>query len=995
MSQQSGPGDPNLMTSNQNSKVPMVAETMPQAAVEAAADVAVGAVAGTAAAAAALRVRDVATSRLEVAAAAIEKKAGKKSAKKFPVWRAAGPWLEAMGHRALAQLEPHLTLERLTLALGLLVLLAGLAVMGPTAGPAPLLVAVGAAFLLFGVVLASPSSRQANAGSASGTVLARVLGLVEGIERRIEEFKDTQWELRENEARYRDLLDNQHDVIVRRDAEGRLTFVNRAFCLVFGVAGAQVLGKPFTPDVIEGDDPGGFTLPAHASAGGARRRYQQQVATSRGPRWFVWEDHGIPGQDLALREVQSLGRDVTEQRAADAELAEARDAAEAANRAKSRFLAVMSHEIRTPMNGILGMTSLLNETELSPEQRTYAGAISQSSKTLLNLIDEILDFSKIEAGRVDLQPAPFALEDFVQSAVELLAARAHEKRLEIAWIIEPGLPRHLTGDEARLRQILLNLIGNAIKFTDKGGVLVTVGEAREPNAGAGLGTGPGAGLTAPTLGLKIAIKDTGIGLSPAAQTKIFGEFEQADVSRSRRHGGSGLGLAITKRLAAAMGGRIDVDSAPGCGSTFTITLRLARTAERMTLGDGWPSTVAPRRVLVRLERGMETQALVVALQSQGHTVSEATAEAAAAVIATAHAEGRPFDTVIADAGGPPLQAGRLLSQARGAGEHARDVRGIVLIGRSQRADLKSFRGHGFDAYLVRPVRPSSLFAQLSSAPAQALPQPQSLPQQPPGRSPGTLGDTMGGTSAGPMARGITAGTKPGNGGVPPRSLRILLAEDNDISALLAVKMLEKAGCEVVHARCGVSAVEAYRETLAQAEVPAFDLVLMDVHMPDMDGLEATRAIKDLGAAFAARQTAELAAQLSTSMASTSMASSYPASAIPPADRGGASAVATATVATATVATATVVNAACVMAQTAHGPAGATGARIGDGARIGPPIIALTANAFAEDRKQCLHAGMDDYLAKPFERAELDQIIDKWCRPDARPLNHGAIEEYAA
>jgi PAS domain S-box-containing protein len=672
----------------------------------------------------------------------------------------------------------------------------------------------------------------------------------ERLERGLEALKDIQWEIRENEARYRDLLDNQADVILRRNAEGHLTFVNQAFCRLFGLERSMVLGRAFSPRVFAGDK----ATPLAPGSELRQQRYVQQIQTVLGPRWVEWEEHSVPASDAAIPEVQCLGRDITERRRTEAELREARKQAEAANRAKSRFLAAMSHEIRTPMNGILGMTSLLEDTDLSAEQHTYAHAIERSARTLLTLIDEILDFSKIEADKLQLNSAPLILDECVQGVVELLAPKAYEKGIDVGWAVDPALPRPLLGDEVRVRQIVTNLLGNAIKFTDSGGVLVTVGRS--------LTTKPVAEKD--DLEVAIAVEDTGMGIAPETLPSLFSEFEQAEDAVRRRQGGTGLGLAISRRLARAMGGDILVMSTTGCGSTFTATLRLKRAPGATGAAELADPLAAAQHVLLALDRAIERRALRLSLEGAGIPTEESAIASAVDMVTAAAKEGEPFTRIIVDSRNGCQAAARLLSHARASG----GVHGVIVLDTAAKADFAQFRDAGFDAYLLRPVRPQSVLMHLgagheTSEPAQAAP-----------------------------ARPIQFLTAPS----------VLLVEDNDINALLARRMLEKVGCNVQHCINGREAVEAFKRVLAGAD-RCYDLVLMDAHMPVLDGLEATRAIKALYAA--------------------------------------------------------------------------------QDAATAPPIIAVTANAFDEDRRRCLEAGMDDYLAKPFDREALHRLLECWCGDGAR------------
>ena len=746
------------------------------------------------------------------------------------------------------------------LACGMLLAAAGGLLAGGLLGSGVAGAAIGIGLIGAGGVAAYAGRTAAATGDANAK---RVQALGDRLEHGIERLKDLQWQLRDDETRYRDLLDSQTDIITRTDAQGRLTFVNRAFCRTFGVEAGAVLGTTFRQDVLQG------ALPANAGAGDPQRRHRSeaQITTQSGPRWFALEQYAIAGADGAVHEMQCIARDVTDQRRVEAELAAMRDEALAANRAKSRFLAAMSHEIRTPMNGILGMTGLLLDTGLSAEQCSYAHAIDHSAKTLLTIIDEILDLSKIEAGKLDIHPVPFPVDDCVQSVIELLAPKAHEKGLELVWHVEPGLPGILIGDETRVRQILLNLVGNAIKFTDHGGVVVRVGH--RPVAD---------GRTT----LILEVRDTGVGIAPDQVGALFAEFEQTEDTVRRKRGGTGLGLAISRRLARAMGGDIDVASTAGAGSVFTARLQMAVAAVSRPLLPVHAG-MSPCRVILALDTGIERQVLADSLTALGITTTVARTTDAPSVIDTMMRQFADIDAILVDASAGPGAAGRLLAKTRAVAN--RPVRGVVLIDQLGRNALAEFRTAGFDAYLIRPVRPMSLLSQLGLVAASDWPAPSHSSTR---------------AKAEP-AMGANAGAR-----------NILLVEDNDINALLARRVSERAGCTVIHAKSCPEALAHCTARLRDDGAP-LDLVLMDIHMPEMDGYEVTARLKRVFASA--------------------------------------------------------------------------------GRRV-PPIVALTANAFAEDRKRCLEAGLDDFLAKPFDRSELEALLDKWCGACAVSRD-GTLDEFAA
>jgi PAS domain S-box-containing protein len=596
-------------------------------------------------------------------------------------------------------------------------------------------------------------------------------------EERGEKLADENWELLEAKERAKSLLETQGDLIVRRDANGRITYANDAFCALAGQPHETLIGSDVVLEVVEQ----GKITPLLDGT----RVHDQKIMTAAGPRWLAWREVIVPVNDDDCTEVQSVGRDITERVNAERALGVARDAAEAANRAKSRFLAMVSHEIRTPLNGILGMTDLLLDTPLTPEQTTYVRAAKTSGNNLLSLIEEILDFSKIEAGKLDMVARPFLLTTLVEEVVELLAPRAQAKALEIACDVDERLPERVIGDDARLRQVLLNLAGNAIKFTEQGGVSVMV----EPGTG--------------TDEVVFSVRDSGIGIAPEQQTRIFLEFEQADSGSTRKFGGTGLGLAISQRIVEHMDGSIAVESAPGEGATFRVILPLKR-AEAAQPGFTAPQ-LAGCNVLIAAPATVAGALVARRLTRWGANVVVAPEKAAVKELYE-----RRWDALIVD-----RALGAAVTAAFAVSAGNRVARRIVLLKPGERPELAALKDAGFTGYLVKPVRAASLKAQLETA-----------------NSFDAVALTDNGTAdAAPNTK--TAEARKG--------FKILIAEDNDINALLARSLLVKLGHWPTIAANGTAAIEAW--TAAQREGAPFDLVLMDLHMPGIDGMEAARRIR--------------------------------------------------------------------------------------------------------------------------------------------------------
>jgi PAS domain S-box-containing protein len=651
------------------------------------------------------------------------------------------------------------------------------------------------------------------------------------LKREIEALRAERRALGAAAERARSLLEAQGDVIVRRDADARITYANDAFCTLMGRTRAELIGTRFFPAVLQQG--------ALAVQDDGTRLHDQELKTANGARWIAWREAAVPGS--AGGDVQSVGRDITERVRNAQALREARDQSEAANRAKSRFLAMVSHEIRTPLNGILGMSDLLLDTALSAEQTTYARAVKTSGDALMSLIEEILDFSKIEAGKLELEPQPFALRTLVEDVAELLAPRAQAKGLEIAVFVDDAVPLAVVGDATRLRQVLLNLTGNAIKFTENGGAAIVVERGQKPDT------------------VSFAVRDTGIGIAEDTQQRVFLEFEQGEGGPTRRFGGTGLGLAISKRIVERMGGTISLTSTPEAGSTFCFSVSLPN-ADASAVPLPAPRLDATS-ILIVAPGPVEAPLIARRLGCWGARTCLVNDERVAAALLPE----RPWDAIVVDhaLGTPALEV---------LARHATVRERIVVLTPADRGDWPALQSAGFTGYLVKPVRPASLAARLSGeAHREAVAAP-------------ALADA--------------ADDEPASAG----GLAVLVAEDNEINALLTRALLVRLGHRPTLAANGAIAVESF--VAARAAGVAYDLVLMDINMPELDGLEATRRIRVIETAAGAPQT---------------------------------------------------------------------------------PIIALTANVFAEDREACFAAGMNAILVKPLDRERLADALARRNNPQTNPL----------
>ncbi|KFC66947.1 Multi-sensor hybrid histidine kinase [Bosea sp. LC85] len=593
----------------------------------------------------------------------------------------------------------------------------------------------------------------------------------------LEKLTDRLWALADSEERYRSLIEAQGDLIVRRN-ESSIVYANAAYAALLGATESEVIGSHTAPRVIE-------SRPAQALTDGTRIFDECIASPEGGERWISWVETVVPVA-LGKTVLQRVGRDISARIAGEQALEEARSRAESANEAKSRFLATVSHEFRTPLNGILGMADLLNDTRLDPEQTTYVRALRTSGEALLGLVDDILDFAKVEAGRLELAEERFDLGQLVETVSELMAPRAQAKGLEIASFLTPDLASHWIGDRDRLRQILLNLVGNAIKFTETGGVGIRVARAGKAVA--------------------ISVSDTGPGIPPGRLQAIFEEFEQADSSAARRHDGTGLGLAIVRRLVTLMGGSVTAENAPGSGAIFRVMLPLPEGSAgiRVTALPEWRGKL----IMIASAAPFGPDYLAETIEIAGASIVRArNVTEALALLAGA----QRFDAALIDQAIGVDEARSVAAAARQAGVGEC----LILMSPFERRQFGSPLAGGFTGFLVKPVRARSLYERLAPP---ARPRRETLPP-----------------------RGVTPiqARDPG-----PPQLTVLIAEDNDINGLLVTRTLERLGCTAVWARDGREAVALIEAGLTGKRAP-FDLILLDIRMPELDGLEAARRIRAL------------------------------------------------------------------------------------------------------------------------------------------------------
>ncbi|MEA3154675.1 MAG: two-component system, sensor histidine kinase and response regulator [Betaproteobacteria bacterium] len=667
-----------------------------------------------------------------------------------------------------------------------------------------------------------------------------------------------------NNRRLAAIVKQSSEAIWTRDLEGIITTWNAGAALLFGYSAEEVIGTKLV--INSRASPAEDKQRMARLQAGETLSYEIKAVTRSGQDCDVevavaplHDEHGNVVGKICV------AHDVTQRKRAEEELYAAREASEAANLAKSTFLAKMSHEIRTPMNGVLGMTELLLETGLTGAQRRFAETVQRSGKSLLGIINDILDFSKIEAGKLNLEHIEFDLRQTVEDTVELLAERAQSKGLELVSALPVNLVKHVKGDPLRLGQVLTNLVGNAIKFTERGEVTVSASCVED---------------TVDTIALRFEVSDTGPGISKEAQGRIFENFTQADGSTTRSYGGTGLGLPISKQLVEMMGGTMQVESVPGAGSTFWFMVRFEKNEARLQDDFMHDNKLEGIRALVVAPNATTRNTLHVQMTfwaMSSRTVD--TPDRALDMLTQAAARGAPYDVVIID---NALEGSGALKLAKAikASSTLAEARSVMLMPVGRQADLRDVRQAGVRLCVSKPVRQSALYDCLvrvmtdsEEAKVDVI-----VPESPPAR----------------LRR--------------KHKKKLLLAEDNPVNQEVALGILQIEDYQVKVAKNGVEAVAAFSES-------TFDLILMDCHMPEMDGFEATRKIREMEKQSNLR-------------------------------------------------------------------------------RI--PIVALTANAMQQDRDECLNAGMDDHLSKPYSRLQMRETLERWLpKENAHPPLAPAHDDSAA